>query len=97
MADTRTQKKMKQGRHPSAQKRARQTVKRKARNVHNISAMKTAIKKVRAAIVAKNKETAQTALKTAISVIAKTSLKGSVHYKTASRYISRLTTAVNGL
>ncbi len=97
MADTRIQKKMKQGRHPSAQKRARQAVKRKARNQHNISAMKTAIKKVRTAIVAKNKQTAETALKSAVSVIAKTSSKGGVHYKTASRYISRLTIAVNGL
>jgi small subunit ribosomal protein S20 len=97
MADTRIQKKMKQGRHAGAQKRARQAVKRHARNQHNISMMKTAMKKVRTAVAAKDRQNAQTALKSAVSIIAKTALKGSVHSRTASRYISRLTTAVNGL
>ena len=97
MADARTQKKMKSGRHASAQKRARQAVKSNARNASNVSALKTAMKKVRAAIAAKNKEAATTALKAAIPVIAKTATKKGVHPRTASRYISRLTLAVNGL
>ena len=97
MADARIQKKMKQGRHASAQKRARQAIKKNARNQHNLSAMKSAIKKVRVAITAKNKQAAETALKSAVPVIAKTATKGAVHSRTASRYISRLTLAVNGL
>lgn len=97
MADVRTQKKMKQGRHASAQKRARQAVKRNERNVSNLSALKSAMKKVRKAIDAKNKEAAVAALKTAVPVIAKAALKGATHKRTASRYISRLTLAVNQL
>lgn len=97
MADVRVQKKMKQGRHASAQKRARQSVKRYNRNVSNISALRTAMKKVRTAVAAKNKEAANTALKSAIPIIAKTASKNGIHPKTASRYISRLTLAVNQL
>lgn len=97
MADVRTQKKMKQGRHASAQKRARQAIKRQARNRQSLSAMRTAMKKVRSAVAAKNKEGALAALKMAVPVIAKTASKNSVYKKTASRYISRLTLAVNSL
>lgn len=98
MADARAQKKkMKSGRHASAQKRARQALKRKQRNDHNVSAMRNAVKKVRAAIAGKNKQTAETALKAAIPTIAKTAIKNATHKKTASRYISRLTLAVNQL
>lgn|SRR3989338_4198689 len=97
MADARIQKKMKQGRHASAQKRARQAVKLEARNRHNTSTMRTAIKKVRSLIATKKKDAALSALKTAIPVIAKTASKGSIHSRTASRYISRLTRAVNQL
>jgi small subunit ribosomal protein S20 len=97
MADVRTQKKMKQGRHASAQKRARQSLKHKARNQHNLSTMRSAMKKVRTAVAAKNKEAAAQALKIAVPVIAKTAVKGSTHRRTAARYISRLTLAVNSL
>lgn len=97
MADTRIQKKMKQGRHASAQKRARQAIKRKARNDHNVSMMRNAMKKVRAAIAVKDKQAAESALKTAVPAIAKAATKNAVHKRTAGRYISRLTLAVNGL
>lgn len=86
---------MKQGRHASAQKRARQALKRKARNTSELSNMRTAIKKVRSALLAKDKQAAQGALKTAVSVIAKTAVKGVIHKRTAARYASRLTLAVN--
>ncbi len=59
--------------------------------------MKTAIKKVRKAIEAKDKSGAQTALKAAVPVISKMAGKNVTHSKTASRYISRLTLAVNQL
>ena len=59
------------------------------------SKVKTAIKKVDAAIAAKDKEAAATALTSAISEINKAASKGVYHQKTASRKISRMTIAVN--
>ncbi|PIR16561.1 MAG: 30S ribosomal protein S20 [Deltaproteobacteria bacterium CG11_big_fil_rev_8_21_14_0_20_49_13] len=97
MADARKQKKLKCGRHLSSLKRARQDIKRTARNTGNLSTMRTAIKKVKKAIVAKNKEAATTALTAAIPVIAKSANKNATNMRTASRYISRLTVAVNRL
>lgn len=59
------------------------------------SSVKTAIKKVDAAVAAKDKTAADTALVAAISEIDKAASKGVFHKKTASRKISRLTLAVN--
>ena len=59
------------------------------------SGVKTAIKKVDAAVAAKDKTAADTALVAAISEIDKAASKGVFHKKTASRKISRLTLAVN--
>lgn len=59
------------------------------------SRVKTAIKKVDAAIAANDKATAATALTAAISEINKAASKGIYHKKTASRKISRMTIAVN--
>ena len=59
------------------------------------SSVKTAIKKVDAAIAAKDKTAADSALVAAISEIDKAASKGVYHKKTASRKISRLTLAVN--
>ncbi len=61
------------------------------------SCVKTAIKKVDAAIAAKDKDAAANALNAAISEINKATSKGVFHKKTASRKISRLTIAVNKL
>ena len=59
------------------------------------SSVKTAIKKVDAAVAAKDKTAADTALVAAISEIDKAASMGVFHKKTASRKISRLTLAVN--
>ncbi len=59
------------------------------------SKVKTAIKKVDAAIAANDKAAATTALTAAISEINKAASKGVYHQKNASRKISRLTIAVN--
>ena len=59
------------------------------------SKVKTTIKKVDAAIAAKDKAAATTALTEAISEIDKATRKGVYHRKTASRKISRLKIAVN--
>ena len=52
---------------------------------------------VRAAITAKDKEGAKTALAAAISQIDKSATKGVTHPKAASRTISRLASAVHKL
>ena len=63
----------------------------------NKSAVKTAIKKVDAAVVAKDKAAADAALLGAISAIDKATSKGIYHKNTASRKVSRLTKAVNSI
>jgi len=85
------------GRHKSAIKRARQSETRYARNISIISAMKTQMRRVRKAVEAKNKKDAETALKTALPSIARASNKGVVHHRTAARYASRLTKAVQAI
>lgn len=83
--------------HKSAEKRSRQSQVRRLRNKSNTSRMKTAIRKIDEAVVAGSVDEAQEALKKAIPVIAKTASKGTLHKKTASRKISRLTRRVNGM
>jgi small subunit ribosomal protein S20 len=84
-------------RHISALKRARQNEKRRLRNQSRKTRVKHAVREVRAAVVQKNLEAAETALKTAIPTIAKVAGKGSLHWRTAARKISRLTRQVQAL
>ena len=79
----------------SAKKRIKVIETKTARNKAIRSKVKTAIKKVDAAIAAKDKTAADSALVAAISEIDKAASKGVYHKKTASRKISRLTLAVN--
>jgi len=81
--------------HKSAIKRDRQSKVRRLRNRINKSKMKTAIRRIEEALVAGSEEQAQEALKIAVPIIQKTASKGTVHQKTASRKISRLTKRVN--
>ncbi len=81
--------------HKSAEKRNRQALQARLRNRINKSQMKTEVRKVNEAIVAGEEDVAKTNLQAAISVIAKTASKGTIHKKTASRKISRLTKRVN--
>lgn len=81
--------------HKSAEKRDRQSKIRRLRNRMNKSAMKTAIRQVEEALVAGSEEQAKAALQAAIPVIHKTASKGTIHKKTASRKVSRLTIRVN--
>ena len=78
----------------SAKKRILVTEKRTARNKSIKSAVKTSIKKVEAAIAAKDKAAAE-ALKAAIGQINRAATKGVYHKNTAARKVSRLTLAVN--
>ena len=61
------------------------------------SKVKTAVKKVEAAVAAKDAETAKTALRAAIVEISKAGTKGVYHKKTVSRKISRLSKAVSSI
>jgi len=82
--------------HKSALKRNRQSLIRRERNKMNSSRVKTAIKKVDAAMeVEGSAEKAQEALIAAVPVIERAAVKGAFHKKTASRKISRLTRKVN--
>jgi len=60
-----------------------------------LSQVKTAIKKVRAAVKQKKTDLAQTTLRDATSRLHKAVTKGTLHRKTASRLVSRLASHVN--
>jgi len=83
--------------HLSAIKRARQNEKRRLRNLHIKTTVKSSVKKVRAAIEKKDVEEAQKALLKAIPLIQKAHSKGVFHKNTSDRKISRLTQEVNTL
>ncbi len=79
----------------SAKKRILVTEVRTERNKAIRSGVKTAVKKVYAAIDANDKEAAKAALLVATSTIDKATSKGVYHKNYASRKISRLSIAVN--
>ena len=81
----------------SAKKRILVTETRAARNKSIRSAVKTSIKKVEAAVAAKDKNAAQVALLAATSEISKAASKGVYHKNNAARKVSRLTKAVNSI
>ena len=83
--------------HKSAEKRNRQSQVRRMRNRINKTRIKSAIRKVNEAIAGGSAEEAKVALQEAIPVIAKTASKGTIHKRTSSRKISRLTKRVNKL
>ena len=81
----------------SAKKRILVNETKAARNKAIKSKVKTAVKKVEAAVAAKDAETAKTALRAAIVEISKAGSKGVYHKKTVSRKISRLSKAVSSI
>ena len=79
----------------SAKKRIVVNQTKALRNKMIKSAVKTAVKKVDAAVAANDKELAKAELLNATSVIDKAATKGVYHKNTASRKISRMNLAVN--
>jgi len=79
----------------SARKRHKQSLKRRARNRHVRSTVRTAVRKVRAALAEGQVDQALEALPVAASVIARAAAKGVLHRKTAARKISRLARAAH--
>lgn len=83
--------------HKSAEKRNRQRLKRRARNVFHLSTMRTYIKRLRKAVEGGDVEAAKENLPLALRAIGKAASKGVIHRNTASRYASRVTLAFNKL
>ena len=81
----------------SAKKRILVTETTDASNKSIRSEVKTAIKKVEAAVAANDKEAAKAALTVAISTIESASSKGVYHKNNAGRKVSRLTKLINTL
>jgi small subunit ribosomal protein S20 len=81
--------------HKSAEKRVRQSEKRRVINRGNRTKVRTYIKKVRAALDSGKTDEIQQVLPVAISVIDKSLQKGVLHKNAAARYKSRLTVRAN--
>lgn len=78
---------------PSAEKRNRQRLRRRARNLFHLTRVRTSVKKVLASIDAKDGK-ATSLLEDAVRLIDVAARKGVIKRETASRKISRLTRRV---
>ena len=81
-------------RHPQQIKRERQDIKRRSRNVSNMSRLRTQIKTV---LALTDKEKAQEEYTKAVSFIDKAAGKGLIHKNTAARRKSQITRHLNSL
>ena len=83
--------------HKSAEKRMRQNLKRRMRNKMRKTRIKNLIRAFEESLQEKDFTTAETRLKAAQKFIDKTASKGTLHWKTAARKISRLYKKLNNL
>jgi small subunit ribosomal protein S20 len=74
----------------SSMKRARQTLKRSARNSTVRTSLKSAIKKAREAVASGDKTKAEAAFREATAMIDRSRSKGVIHARNASRRVARL-------
>lgn len=81
--------------HKSAEKRVRQSEKRRTINRSHRTKVRTYIKKLRSALDAGSQKDVEQILPQAISVIDKSVQKGVLHANAAARYKSRLTAQAN--
>ena len=81
-------------RHPQQIKRERQDIKRRSRNVSNMSRLRTQIKTV---LELKDKDKAQEEYSKAVSIIDKAAGRGLIHKNTAARRKSQITRHLNSL
>jgi small subunit ribosomal protein S20 len=81
--------------HKSAEKRVRQSERRRVINRGNRTKVRTYIKKLRAALDTGQSDNVQKVLPETISVIDKAVQKGIMHKNAAARYKSRLTVRAN--
>lgn len=80
--------------HKSSEKRARQSVKKNAKNTRRQNEVKTFEKKIEAAIASKNVKEATEALKAFMSKMSKAASKGVIRSQTASRKVGRVSARV---
>lgn len=80
-----------------ARKRALQATKSRAQNMSQRSELRTAIKKVRKAVVAGDKTAAQAVFKESQGIIDSIADKNIIHKNTAARHKSRLSAAIKAL
>ena len=76
--------------HKSAEKRARQTLRRNALNRSRRSAIRTVVKQAEEAATSGNADAAVKAVRVAESAMARGAARGTLHWKTAARKTSRL-------
>lgn len=81
----------------SANKRIRQSEKRKLRNKAYKSQMRTIIKRFYSAADANDVEAAEKAYSDAVKIVGKVGQKGVIHKAQASRRVSRLTLRLNAV
>ena len=81
-------------RHPQQIKRERQDVKRRAKNISDMSRLRTQIKRV---LESTEKDKAQAEYIIAVSYIDKAASKGLLHKNTAGRRKSKITRHLNSL
>jgi len=81
--------------HPSAQKRHRQSLKRRLRNRNAKAAIRTAIKKTSAYIEKGELDAAKKEASIATRLLDKAGIHGILHKNTVARSISRLQSRVN--
>ena len=80
--------------HKSALKRVRQNIKRNARNRHQRSTLRSALKNYRSLLENKDVQGAETGYPSIQKVIDMAVTKGLLHANAAARYKSRLATAL---
>lgn len=83
--------------HKSAEKRARQAVRKNAVNRKIRSQVRTAETKIRGLISKKDKKAAEEAMNAFMSAVAKAAQKGVIHARQAARRIARVSSQVSGL
>lgn len=83
--------------HESAAKKARSDVKKRLRNRYWRARMRTQVKRLRTALDAGDKATAESLLVATLGLVDRTARAGVIHDRTASRYKSRLQLAFNKL
>lgn len=80
-----------------ARKRARQAIAQRAHNMAQRSELRTAIKKVRAAIAAGDKAAASSVFQSSMSVVDRIADKKIIHKNKAARHKSRLAQAIKAM
>jgi small subunit ribosomal protein S20 len=83
--------------HPSAIKRHRQSLKKRALNQTNRHKLKTQMKKLKTVIASGKQDDAKALLPVTFGLIDRSVQKGVIKENTARRYKSRLAKSVNGL